>query len=208
MKNKIEDQRNEFKIKLTEDLEKTVISFLNADGGNLYIGVNDKGIIEGVKGNIDLLQRTIKDRIKDNIRPSIMGLFDVVLLEQENKKYIKIIVAKGYEKPYYIKGMGMSPDSCFIRVGSSIESMSEENILNLFSKRVRNSLKNIKSPIKELDFKTLKIYYQESGYEINDNFLNKLDLYTNNNEFNYIAYLLSDNNHISVQFAKYWNRCV
>ena len=158
MKNKIEDQRNEFKIKLTEDLEKTVISFLNADGGNLYIGVNDKGIIEGVKGNIDLLQRTIKDRIKDNIRPSIMGLFDVVLLEQENKKYIKIIVAKGYEKPYYIKGMGMSPDSCFIRVGSSIESMSEENILNLFSKRVRNSLKNIKSPIKELDFKTLKIY--------------------------------------------------
>lgn len=97
----------------------------------------------------------------------------------------------------------MTPDSCFIRVGSSVESMNNETILNLFSKRTRNSLKNIKSPKQDLEFKTLKIYYQESGYEINDNFLKKLDLYDDNNEFNYIAYLLSDNNNISVQFAKY-----
>lgn len=203
MINKFEDQRNEFKIKLTDNLEKVVISFLNADGGNIFIGVDDKGNILGLKGNIDYLQRTIKDRIKDNIRPSTMGLFDVAVLEENNKKYLKIIVAKGYEKPYYLKGMGMSPDSCFIRVGSSIESMNEENILNLFSKRVRNSLKNIKSPLKDLEFKTLKIYYEEKGHEINDNFLKKLDLYTDNKEYNYIAYLLSDNNHISVQFAKY-----
>ena len=203
MINKFEDQRNEFKIKLTDNLEKVVISFLNADGGNIFIGVDDKGNILGLKGNIDYLQRTIKDRIKDNIRPSTMGLFDVAVLEENNKKYLKIIVAKGYEKPYYLKGMGMSPDSCFIRVGSSIESMSEENILNLFSKRVRNSLKNIKSPLKDLEFKTLKIYYEEKGHEINDNFLKKLDLYTDNKEYNYIAYLLSDNNHVSVQFAKY-----
>lgn len=97
----------------------------------------------------------------------------------------------------------MTPDSCFIRVGSSVESMNGETILNLFSKRTRNSLKNIKSPNQDLEFKTLKIYYQENGYEINDNFLKKLDLYNDNNEFNYIAYLLSDNNNISVQFAKY-----
>lgn len=200
---KQEDQRNEFKIKLTDNLEKTIISFLNTDGGNIFIGVDDKGNILGVKGNTDILQRTIKDRIKDNIRPSIMGLFDVVVLENNNKKYIKIIIAKGHEKPYYLKGMGMTPDSCFIRVGSAIESMSEENILNMFSKRVRNSLRNIKSPLRDLEFKTLKIYYEEKGYEINENFLKKLDLYTNNNDYNYIAYLLSDNNHISVQFAKY-----
>ena len=97
----------------------------------------------------------------------------------------------------------MTPDSCFIRVGSSVESMNGETILNLFSKRTRNSLRKIKSPKQDLEFKTLKIYYQESGYEVNDNFLKKLDLYDDNNEFNYIAYLLSDNNNVSVQFAKY-----
>ena len=95
----IEDARNEFKVKLTDSLEKEVISFLNTNGGNIYIGVNDKGEITGLNGNIDLLQRTIKDRIKDNISPSTLGLYDVVVEEIENKKYIKIIVARGSERP-------------------------------------------------------------------------------------------------------------
>lgn len=199
----LEDKRTEFKVKLTDTLEKEVIAFLNTDGGNIFIGVDDKGNINGNLGNLDLLQRTIKDKIKDNIMPSTLGLFDVVVNEKNEKKYIQIIVAKGNERPYYLRGMGMTPDSCFIRVGSSVESMNNETILNLFSKRTRNSLKNIKSPKQDLEFKTLKIYYQENGYEINDNFLKKLDLYDDNNEFNYIAYLLADNNNLSVQFAKY-----
>ncbi len=199
----VEDKRNEFKIKLTEALEKEVVAFLNTDGGNIFIGIDDKGKIQGLTGNIDLLQRTIKDRIKDNIMPSTLGLFDVVVNELNGKKYIQIIVAKGAERPYYLRGMGMTPDSCFVRVGSSVESMDGETILNLFSKRTRNSLKNIKSPRQDLEFKTLKIYYEENGFEINDNFLKKLGFYDDNEDFNYIAYLLADNNNISVQFAKY-----
>ena len=199
----LEDKRTEFKIKLTDNIEKEVIAFLNTDGGNIFIGVDDKGKIQGNLGDLDLLQRTIKDRIKDNIMPSTLGLFDVVINEVEGKRYIQIIVAKGNERPYYLRGMGMTPDSCFIRVGSAVESMSSEVILNLFSKRARYSLKNIKSPKQDLEFKTLKIYYQENGYEVNENFLKKLDLYNDNNEFNYMAYLLSDNNNVSIQFAKY-----
>lgn len=54
----IEDSKNEFKIKLTDDLEETVISFLNSkDGGNIYIDVDDNGKIIRLKNNLDLLQR-------------------------------------------------------------------------------------------------------------------------------------------------------
>ena len=77
----IEDARNEFKVKLSDKFEEEVISFLNTNGGNIYIGVNDKGNIVGINANIDLLQRTIKDRIKDNIMPSTLGLYDVLVLE-------------------------------------------------------------------------------------------------------------------------------
>ena len=52
----------------------------------VIFGVNDKGEVVGINGNIDLLQRTIKDRLKDNIMPSIVGLYDVVLKSQEDKK--------------------------------------------------------------------------------------------------------------------------
>ena len=57
----VEDVRNEFKIKVTEKLENEVISFLNTCGGNIFIGIDDSGKIIGLKGNIDLLQRTIKE---------------------------------------------------------------------------------------------------------------------------------------------------
>lgn len=50
----LEDKRTEFKVKITDNLEKEVIAFLNTDGGNIFIGVNDKGIIQGNLGNIDL----------------------------------------------------------------------------------------------------------------------------------------------------------
>lgn len=153
--------------------------------------------------NIDLLQRTIKDRIKDNIMPSTLGLYDVIALEKDNKKYIKVIIARGNERPYYLKGMGMTPDSCFIRVGSSIQSMSSEMINNEFSKRTRNSLKNIVSPKQDLTFSQLKIYYEEKGFSINNNFLKQLDLYTDDGKYNYNAYLLADNNSISIRFGKY-----
>ncbi len=46
-----EDKRTEFKIKLTDNIEKEVIAFLNTDGGNIFIGVDDKGNIKGLTGN-------------------------------------------------------------------------------------------------------------------------------------------------------------
>lgn len=199
----IEDVRNEFKVKLTDKFEEEVISFLNTNGGNIYIGVNDKGDIVGINGNIDLLQRTIKDRLKDNIIPSTLGLYDVVVLEENNKKYIKIIIAKGSEDPYYIKGMRLTPDSCFIRIGSSIQSMPYDMINNRVSKRTRTSLRNIVPPKQDLTFSQLKIYYEEKEFNINNNFLKQLDLYTEDGKYDYNAYLLADNNSISIRFGKY-----
>lgn len=199
----IEDARNEFKVKLTDKFEEEVISFLNTNGGNIYIGINDKGDVVGINGKIDLLQRTIKDRIKDNIMPSTLGLYDVVTLEENGKKYIKVIIAHGSDGPYYIKGMGMTPDSCFIRVGSSIQSMPYDMINNRVNKRTRTSLRNIVSPKQNLTFSQLKIYYEEKGFNINNNFLKQLDLYTDDGKYNYNAYLLADNNTVSIKFGKY-----
>lgn len=200
----IENSRTEFKIKLVDDLEETVIGFLNSkDGGNIYIGVDDNGNVIGLKNNIDLLQRQIKDRIISNIEPSVLGLFDIEVLEEDNKKYLNIIVARGLEKPYHLKGMGMTSDSCFIRVGSSNEKMDEHLINKLFRERTKNSLKNIISPKQDLTFRDLKIYYTEKGFDVGDNFEKQLDFFTVDGKYNYVAYLLADENRVSIKVAKY-----
>lgn len=200
----IENSRVEFKTKLVDDLEENIIGFLNSkDGGNIYIGVADNGKIIGLNGNIDLLQRKIKDRIISNIEPSVLGLFDIEVLETDNKKYLNIIVARGLEKPYHLKGMGMTPDSCFIRIGSSNERMDEHLINKLFRERTKNSLKNIVSPNQNLTFRDLKIYYTEKGFDVGENFEKQLDLYTADGKYNYVAYLLADENRVSIKVAKY-----
>ncbi len=200
----IESSRVEFKTKLVDDLEENIIGFLNSkDGGNIYIGVSDNGKIIGLNGNIDLLQRKIKDRIISNIEPSVLGLFDIEVLETDNKKYLNIIVARGLEKPYHLKGMGMTPDSCFIRIGSSNERMDEHLINKLFRERTKNSLKNIVSPNQDLTFRDLKIYYTEKGFDVGENFEKQLDFYTLDGKYNYVAYLLADENRVSIKVAKY-----
>ncbi len=74
-----ESNRIEFKLKLTKalDLEKEVIAFLNYhEGGFIYIGIDKYGTVVGVS-DMDGDMLKIKDRLKNNILPSCMGLFDV-----------------------------------------------------------------------------------------------------------------------------------
>ncbi len=74
-----ESNRIEFKRELNESLEKEVVAFLNyKDGGIIYIGIDDKTKVALVINDIDSTQLKIKDRIKNNINPSTMGLFEVI----------------------------------------------------------------------------------------------------------------------------------
>jgi ATP-dependent DNA helicase RecG len=105
---KSETNRIEYKQQLTDDLEKEVIAFLNyPEGGLIYLGINKSGKAIGLP-DADVQQLKIKDRLKHNIMPSCMGLFDIVMEERDGNEIIKIIVASGPEKPYYLRKYGMS----------------------------------------------------------------------------------------------------
>jgi predicted HTH transcriptional regulator len=71
-----ESNRIEFKLELTNDLEKEAVAFFNnKEGGLVNIGVDKSGCSVGVS-NIDSGMLKIIDRLKHNITPSCMGLFD------------------------------------------------------------------------------------------------------------------------------------
>jgi len=202
--NFVESNRIEYKRELSDSLEKEVIAFLNSnEGGVIYIGIDSLSQKATGITDVDEIQLKIKDRLKHNIAPSIMGLFDVLLEQLENKDIVKINVASGSEKPYHLKKYGMSEKGCFMRVGSSSEPMPMRLIEEFFAKRARNSIRLIRSPKKDITFEQLKIYYQEVGFVLNDKFASNLELLNPDSEYNYAAYLLSDNNGISIKVAKY-----
>jgi predicted HTH transcriptional regulator len=74
-----ETNRIEYKRELNDRFERAVVSFLNyAGGGEIQIGVDDDGTIVGVE-DADAVQLKIVDRIRNNIRPTTLGLFVIVL---------------------------------------------------------------------------------------------------------------------------------
>ncbi|MUP45853.1 transcriptional regulator [Gramella sp. BOM4] len=198
-----ETNRIEYKRELSEGLEKEVVAFLNyREGGIIYIGIDKEGRTVGVQ-DADSNQLKIKDRLKNNIRPSALGLFDIVSEEKDGKEILKVIVASGSEKPYHLKKYGMSEKGCFIRLGSAAEPMSQKLIEELFASRTRNSIGKIKAHRQDLNFEQLHIYYQEKQKPLNKQFRKNLELTTTEGDLNYAAYLLADENNLSVKVAKY-----
>jgi ATP-dependent DNA helicase RecG len=97
----------------------------------------------------------------------------------------------------------MSEKGCFIRIGTAAEPMQRKMIDEFYSKRTRNSIRKIKSNQQTLKFEQLKIYYQESGKKLNQQFTSNLELMTEDGFLNYVAYMLSDVNTVAIKFAKY-----
>ena len=198
-----ETNRVEYKRELNDRLERAVVSFLNyPGGGELIIGIDDNGDVIGVP-DLNATQLKIIDRIRNNIKPQTLGLFDVVFSEVDGKKIIRIIVSCGQQRPYYIKKYGMSEQGCFIRLGASSQPMAEQVIEELLSKRQQINLQTMISPRQNLTFKQLCIYYEEKNLEPTEQFIESLDLRQSSGEFNYAAYLLADENGVSVKVAVY-----
>ena len=204
MKNnqQFETEYREFKREIPEKLENSVIAFLNTGGGEIHIGINDDGTIYNLQ-NIDESIRIFASRVKENISPSVVGLFTIAVKESGGKKFFIVTVASGIEKPYFLNKYGRTPKGCFIRIGTQNSPMPQEMIDTLYSKRNPNTLINLISPRQNLTFRALKIYYDEMGYTINENFLRNLDFYLPDGKFNYLAYLMADENGTSIKVAKF-----
>lgn len=87
-----ETSRTEYKQELTDTLEKEVVAFFNYhEGGMLYTGIDKRGEAIGVADpDGDMLK--IKDRLKNNISPSYMDLFDVISEAKNDEDIIKLLL--------------------------------------------------------------------------------------------------------------------
>ena len=89
----LETNRIEYKRELTSeiDIEKEVVAFLNyKEGGYIYIGIDKNGSVVGVNDVDDCMLR-LKDRIKHNISPSAMGLFDIAEEQMDGTVLLRLL---------------------------------------------------------------------------------------------------------------------
>jgi ATP-dependent DNA helicase RecG len=93
-----ENQNIEWKESWRDEYIKWICGFANAQGGTLYIGINDNGIVSGVDDAEKLLE-DIPNKVRD-----VLGIMvNVNLLSENNLLYIEIIV-EPYPYPINYKG--------------------------------------------------------------------------------------------------------
>ena len=201
----IESNKIEFKSKYTDQIIKEIVSFLNADGGKIYIGVNDDGSVCGAQ-KIDEILRNISDVVTMQIEPSAIEDVKPELEFLEGLPVVVINVKKGILPLYCIKKYGFSSNGCLIRIGSSCRSMSETQINERYKLRFFDDDIIVSSPtnLESLSFFTLKNSYLEAGLRLNDDsFETNLKLINSRGKYNIMAELLSDNNRFSLIFVKF-----
>ena len=202
-----ESERMELKQKITDFLPKEIVAFLNSDGGTIYIGVNDDGSVCGLP-KLDESLKKIADILENQILPDCRDFVELGTKYIENKHIIEIKVKKG-ESLYYIKKYGRSAQGCFIRVGSTCRSMTEEQINTVHIKYLDSKIKitEIESDVINPTFQYLKLLLTEKGFNINEKtFLQNLHLLTKDGKYNKMAGLLADKNEVSIKVVRFKGR--
>ena len=93
-----EQQNIEFKSSWHDDYLKWICGFANAQGGKIFIGLNNTGEVIGV-GNYQELMEIIPNKIHD-----LLGILAEVNLDQVDGKYYLEIVVPPYSVPISLRG--------------------------------------------------------------------------------------------------------
>lgn len=177
-----EGRRLEFKAELptNADLAKTIISFANDAGCELYLGIQDKPRkIVGVDENqLIELEEKISNIVHNQCAPIILP--EIVFLKHEGKRVLCTKIHKGSTPPYYLKSKDIEKGT-FIRVGSSNRQASAEMIQELERQKQNISFDSelvFQKTIDEIALDSFSdLFLEKTGEKVSKQILHKLELY-------------------------------
>ncbi len=122
-----EGVRLEFKASPSIDaIAKSITSFINTQGGDLVVGIDDNKNVLGIK-NAQQQSVTLQNTLVELIKPT--APISVQVINYKKKEVILISVWEGAKKPYQYKGV------IYNRIGRVTKTTSPEKLTNLISQR-------------------------------------------------------------------------
>ena len=191
----IEDEFTEFKESLAQ-LDKglkSLTAMLNKQGeANVYFGVSDNGDVIGMDIGKDTLMN-IRNRIRDRVEPRIYA--DIKDYTDDNgKKYIKVS-AKGTDIPYSYDGR------YYVRNVSADEKASNDILRKMLASSDADIIRQKTAPTQKLTFRSFFAILSGLGIHPQDSaeFYSNYGLLNREDEYNINAYLMSDDNDVSIK---------
>lgn len=123
----MESQNTEYKRSWKDEYLKWICGFANAQGGTIYIGIDDNGDVCGITD-----AKKLMEDIPNKISMSMGVVADVNLLHKDGKEYIAISVAK-CGSPISFKG------KYYYRTGSTLQELNGTALQDFILRKMNTS---------------------------------------------------------------------
>ena len=196
----MEDYKVEYKIDIPEKhnkLKAEIVAFLNSKGGEIYLGVDDAGIVNKtlISEKKQEWEEVLSNWLVNAFSPDITNLVSIY----PNELPFRIKVMEGPDKPYFYKdGDGFNSKGVYIRIGSTKRVASFDEIQRMIRQHKSNDFESISILQDDLTFKYIENRFKEKGI-IFDKYA--LSLINKDGKYNNAALLFSDQNPTVSKFA-------
>ena len=184
-----ESENIEYKVQMTDEIYKEVIAFANTDGGVIYLGVDDNGDVVGLR-NVDETYTRLTNGIRDAIQPDVTMFLRYTLQPDQT---IRVEVAEGSYKPYYLKAKGIKPSGVYVRQGASSAPASPELIRQMIKDSDGDVFEAMRSLRQDLTFDETEKAFARYGVAFGEDKFIALGLRNiHDDQYTNLAFLLSD----------------
>ncbi|MBK6265518.1 putative DNA binding domain-containing protein [Marivirga sp. S37H4] len=186
-----ESHNIEYKSTWREEYLKWICGFANANGGRLYIGIDDKGKTTGIDNHEKLLE-DLPNKFRD-----ILGVYAEVNLQSEKGKYYLEIIVPRFDVPISVRG------KYYVRTGSTLQELKGPALNEFILKRTGKTWDDIPvelATLQDVDEDAIKFFAKkalkskrivpDATEEDTKTLLNNLHLFSNNGKLKNAALLL------------------
>lgn len=192
----------ELKQELNADFKKEIIAFANADGGEIFVGVDKNGNITGIE-NSEKLMESIGNMIRDGIKPDLTAYTTIETIQEEGKEVVRVTVLRGTKRPYHLTDKGLKPTGVFVRHGVSSVPATDEMIRQMLRESDGVAFDKTRCVNQDLTFAYAEKYFSDNKRAFGDNNKRSLGLIDNDGYFTNAALLLSDQCEHNIKCAVY-----
>jgi len=148
-----ESQNVEYKSNWRDDYLKWICGFANANGGRLFIGINDKGNVIGIENYSELLEH-LPNKFRD-----ILGVYADVNLHNESGKHFLEIIVPRYDIPIALRG------TYYFRSGSTLQELKGHALNEFILKRTGKTWDDIpeqRASLADIDESSIKHFLKDA----------------------------------------------
>jgi hypothetical protein len=133
--------------RLEKVIAKTVSAFMNASGGNLFIGVSDDGNILGLeqdyltlkKQNSDAFEIEVRQSVEKYTRNKMANEYMKFEFHKVEGKEICEITVSSTPKPVFIYDEGGKQQECYVRIGNASKPYTLDEFWDYWPRRLGSS---------------------------------------------------------------------